>query len=141
MTKFDQRPVGIAEQFIKQCRDRDDLVDKTDRLIARGVGVTNIPTDLVASVKLYDIYGNELNGINVDLSKFRLTAAPDGGESTNEMEMILTEREGSDDFERLEEIVFTINAATTENITLRPSQYLVIKDIFVEIPDGIKLTL
>ena len=121
--------------------DLEDVADKTDRLIARGVGVTNIPTDLVASVKLYDIYGNELNGIDVDLSKFRLTAAPDGGESTNEMEMILTEREGSDDFERLEEIVFTINAATTENITLRPSQYLVIKDIFIEIPDGIKLTL
>lgn len=139
--KFNNLNIEYTDTIDNLLSDLEDVADKTDRLIARGVGVTNIPTDLVASVKLYDIYGNELNGIDVDLSKFRLTAAPDGGESTNEMEMILTEREGSDDFERLEEIVFTINAATTENITLRPSQYLVIKDIFVEIPDGIKLTL
>ena len=139
--KFNNLNIEYTDTIDNLLSDLEDVADKTDRLIARGVGVTNIPTDLVASVKLYDIYGNELNGINVDLSKFRLTAAPDGGESTNEMEMILTEREGSDDFERLEEIVFTINAATTENITLRPSQYLVIKDIFIEIPDGIKLTL
>lgn len=139
--KFNNLNIEYTDTIDNLLSDLEDVADKTDRLIARGVGVTNIPTDLVASVKLYDIYGNELNGIDVDLSKFRLTAAPDGGESTNEMEMILTEREGSDDFERLEEIVFTINAATTENITLRPSQYLVIKDIFIEIPDGIKLTL
>lgn len=139
--KFNNLNIEYTDTIDDLLSDLEDVADKTDRLIVRGVGVTNIPTDLVTSVKLYDINGNELDGIDVDLSKFRFTAAPDGEESTNELEMILTEREGSDDLERLETIVYFVNAASTENITLRPKQYLLVKDIFIEIPDGINLTL
>ena len=139
--KFNNLNIEYTDTIDNLLSDLEDVADKTDRLIVRGVGVTNIPTDLVASVELYDIYGNILNGIDVDLSKFRFDAAPDGVEATNNLELALTEREGSDDLERLEMIVFIINAASTENITLRPKQYLLIKDIFVEIPDGINMTL
>ena len=69
------------------------------------------------------------------------SAASEGDESINDLEIILTEIEGSDDLERLEKIVYTVNAVANDNMTLRPRQYLLIKDICVEIPEGINLEL
>ena len=77
--------------------------------------------------------------LNVD--KFKFKAAADGQESTNELELELTEMKGSDDLERLEKIVYTVTATSMSNVTLRPKQYLLVKNIFIEIPNGINLSL
>ena len=121
--------------------DLEDVADKTDKLVVRATGVSSIGADLVASVKLYDIMDNELKGIDVNLSKFMFSAASEGDVSINDLEIILTEIEGSDDLERLEKIVYTVSAVANDNMTLRPRQYLLIKDICVEIPEGINLEL
>ncbi len=139
--KFSNMNIEYTDNIDNLLSDLEDVADKTDRLIVRAVGVTNIPVDLEATVSLYDIDGHQLNGIDVNLDKFRFSAATNDAESTNELEIILTEKDGSDDLERLEKIVYTIYASSIDGITLKPKQYLVIKDILVEIPDGIKLTL
>ncbi len=139
--KFNNLSIEYTDSIDNLLSDLEDIADKTDRLIVRGIGVTDIPTNLSATVHLYDIDGNELDGIDVNVDNFRFNAAADGGESTNDLEILLTEQEGSNDLERLEKIVYNIHAASTENITLRPDQYLIIKEIFVEVPDGINITL
>lgn len=138
--KFNNIAIEYTDSIDGLLSDLEDVADKTDRIIVRATGVTNIPTDLKPAVKLYDIYGTELTGIDVNLDNFNFKAATEGTESVNELEIVLTEREGSNDFERLEKILFTIKADATGNIILRPRQYLLIKDIFVEIPDGISMT-
>ncbi len=138
--KFNNINIEYTDSIDELLSDLEDVADKTDRLIVKATGVTNIPTDMVTAVKLYDIYGEELNGIDVNVDKFRFKAAADGQESTNELELELTEKEGSDDLERLEKIVYTVTATSMSNVTLRPKQYLLVKNIFVEIPDGINLS-
>lgn len=139
--KFSNLNIEYRDSIDNLLEDLEDVADKTNRIIVRATGITDIPANLEASVALYDIAGNELTGIDTDVSKFKFTAAPDGQESTNELEITLTEHEGSNDLERLEKIVYTVFASSTDGITLRPHQFLYIKDIFVELPDGITLTL
>lgn len=139
--KFNNINIEYTDSIDELLSDLEDVADKTDRLIVKATGVTNIPTDMVTAVKLYDIYGEELNGIDVNVDKFRFKAAADGQESTNELELELTEKEGSDDLERLEKIVYTVTATSMSNVTLRPKQYLLVKNIFIEIPNGINLSL
>ena len=139
--KFNNLHIEYTDSIDDLLSDLEDVADKTNSIIVRATGITDIPTDLEASVVLYDINGNELTGIDVDLSKFKFTAAADGQKSTNDLEITLTEQEGSDDLERLEKIVYTVFATSTNGITLRPQQFLYIEDIFVELPEGITLTL
>lgn len=139
--KFNNINIEYTDSIDELLSDLEDVADKTDRLIVKATGVTNIPTDMVTAVKLYDIYGEELNGIDVNVDKFRFKAAADGQESTNELELELTEMKGSDDLERLEKIVYTVTATSMSNVTLRPKQYLLVKNIFIEIPNGINLSL
>lgn len=139
--KFNNLNIEYTDTIDNLLSDLEDVADKTDRLIVKATGVTNIPTDMVTAVKLYDIYGDELHGINVNVDKFKFKAAADGQESTNELELELTEMKGSDDLERLEKIVYTVTATSMSNVTLRPKQYLLVKNIFIEIPNGINLSL
>ena len=139
--KFNNLNIEYTDTIDNLLSDLEDVADKTDRLIVKATGVTNIPTDMVTAVKLYDIYGDELHGINVNVDKFKFKAAAGGQESTNELELELTEMEGSDDLERLEKIVYTVTATSMSNVTLRPKQYLLVKNIFIEIPNGINLSL
>ena len=139
--KFNNINIEYTDSIDELLSDLEDVADKTDRLIVKATGVTNIPTDMVTAVKLYDIYGDELHGINVNVDKFKFKAAADGQESTNELELELTEMKGSDDLERLEKIVYTVTATSMSNVTLRPKQYLLVKNIFIEIPNGINLSL
>ena len=139
--KFNNLSIEYTDTIDNLLSDLEDVADKTDRLIVKATGVTNIPTDMVTAVKLYDIYGDELHGINVNVDKFKFKAAAGGQESTNELELELTEMEGSDDLERLEKIVYTVTATSMSNVTLRPKQYLLVKNIFIEIPNGINLSL
>lgn len=139
--KFNNINIEYTDSIDELLSDLEDVADKTDRLIVKATGVTNIPTDMVTAVKLYDIYGDELYGINVNVDKFKFKAAAGGQESINELELELTEMEGSDDLERLEKIVYTVTATSMSNVTLRPKQYLLVKNIFIEIPNGINLSL
>lgn len=139
--KFNNLNIEYTDTIDNLLSDLEDVADKTDRLIVKATGVTNIPTDMVTAVKLYDIYGDELYGINVNVDKFKFKAAAGGQESINELELELTEMEGSDDLERLEKIVYTVTATSMSNVTLRPKQYLLVKNIFIEIPNGINLSL
>ncbi len=139
--RFKNLNIAYTDSITDLLSDLEDVADKTDKLVVKATGVSSIGADLVASVKLYDIMGDELTGIDVDLGKFRFASAVDGGESVNELEIVLTELDGSNDLERLEKIVYTVSAASGSNITLRPKQFLLIKDIFVEIPEGINLEL
>ena len=139
--RFNNLNIEYTDSITDLLSDLEDVADKTDKLVVRATGVSSIGADLVASVKLYDIMDNELKGIDVNLSKFMFSAASEGDESINDLEIILTEIEGSDDLERLEKIVYTVSAVANDNMTLRPRQYLLIKDICVEIPEGINLEL
>ena len=139
--RFNNLNIEYTDSITDLLSDLEDVADKTDKLVVRATGVSSIGPDLVASVKLYDIMDNELKGIDVNLSKFMFSAASEGDVSINDLEIILTEIEGSDDLERLEKIVYTVSAVANDNMTLRPRQYLLIKDICVEIPEGINLEL
>ena len=58
------------------------------------------------------------------------------------MKITLKVNNDSDDLERLEKIVYTINAANkVENISLSNKQYLLIKNIVAKIPNGITTEL
>jgi hypothetical protein len=123
--------------------DLKDVADKTNQVIVKGTGVTTIPAQLIAGVELFDINGNKLNGIDIDLSNFKFAPAVDGKESVNALQIILTEKDGSTDLERLEKIKYTIyaNSLDLNNVVLKPTQYIVIKDIVATIPNGIDVTL
>ena len=139
--RFNNLNIEYTDSITDLLSDLEDVADKTDKLVVKATGVSSIEADMVASVKLYDIMGNELTGIDVNLDNFMFSAATGGDESINDLEIVLTELEGSNDLERLEKIVYTVSAVASDNITLRPRQYLLIKDIFVEIPEGINLEL
>ena len=139
--RFKNLNIAYTDSITGLLSDLEDVADKTDKLVVKATGVSSIGADLEASVKLYDIMGDELTGIDVGLEKFWFAAAADGDESVNELEIILTEHDGSNDLERLEKIVYTISAVSGNNITLKPKQFLLIKDIFAEIPEGINLEL
>ena len=78
----------------------------------------------------------------MELSKFKFAPSVDGEESVSDLEIILTQKEGSHDLELLEKIKYTVEATSMQNgIKLKPVQYLQIKNILAKIPNGINLTL
>lgn len=140
--EFENLKIFYTDSITNLVSDLKDVSDKTDKIIVSAKGYSMIPTELMISVKLYDINENELNGINVELSKFKFAPSVDGEESVSDLEIILTQKEGSHDLELLEKIKYTVEATSMQNgIKLKPVQYLQIKNILAKIPNGINLTL
>lgn len=144
--RFSSLYIEYTDSIDNLLSDLEDVTDKTDCLIVTGTGITNIPVNMEASVRLFDYSGNEelTDSIDINLDNFRFVASTNDEETTNDLEISLTERVGSNALERLDKIIYTITSVNEEgssNVVLRPKQYLLIKDIFVEIPDGIKISL
>ena len=140
--EFDNLKIFYTDSITNLVSDLKDVSDKTNKIMVSAKGYSMIPTELMISVKLYDINENELKGINVELSKFKFAPSVDGKESVSDLEIILTQKEGSHDLELLEKIKYTVEAVSMQNgITLKPTQYLQIKNILAKIPNGINLTL
>lgn len=128
--------------------DLEDAAELTDKIILSMNAVSTIPVELIADIKLYDYYGNELKEINVtgtSRNKVTIKASPDGStETTTPLTITLEEPQGSDQLEELEKIVYTIKAASPSSdgeYILKSSQYLILKDGVAKVPNGLTLEL
>lgn len=140
--EFDNLKILYTDSITNLLSDLKDVSDKTDKIIVSAKGYSMIPAELMISVKLYDMNENELKGIDVELAKFKFAPSVDGKESVSDLEIILTQKEGSHDLELLEKIRYTVESVSIQKgITLKPTQYLQIKNILAKIPNGINLTL
>ncbi|MEG1765163.1 MAG: hypothetical protein RR254_00710 [Muribaculaceae bacterium] len=136
--------INYTDSIDNLVSDLKDVANKTNKIIVAATGVSTIPTDLEVSVKLFDKAGNELKGIDVELSKFKIIAAVGDKESLSPLEIILTEKVDSKDLELLDKILYTVKASSLDgktDIVLKPTQYLLIKDIVAKIPEGINVEL
>lgn len=142
--KFTNLAINYTDSIDNLLSDLKDISDKTNKIIVSASGVSTIPTELVLSVKVLDGNDKELNGIDVNLSKFKLSPSINGQESVSDVEIILTEKEGSHDLELLNKILYTVKATSLSgqsDIVLRPDQYIIIKKIVAKIPEGIDVKL
>lgn len=124
--------------------DLKDVSNKTNYIAVTAKALNTIPTELQISVKLHDINGNELNGIEVNLTKFIIAPATDGQGKESDLEIILKEKDNSKDLELLDKIVYTVSATALDgqtNLDLKPTQYLIIKNILAKLPKGLTITL
>lgn len=127
--------------------DLEDVADLTNKIILNVDAESTIPTELVASVKLYDSFGKELKQIKVTgTSENTLTIKahdPKNGNATvTPITLTIEELEGSTQLEDLEKLEYTIKAKNSkENIQLKSDQYLILKNGVAKIPNGITTEL
>lgn len=127
--------------------DLKDVADLTNKIILNVDAESTIPTELVASVKLYDSFGKELKQIKVTgTSENTLTIKahdPKNGNATvTPITLTIEELEGSTQLEDLEKLEYTIKAKNSkENIQLKSDQYLILKNGVAKIPNGITTEL
>ena len=128
---------GLADDLF----DVLDVVD-TKEIYVKATAETTIPANLQASVKLFDRSGNDISdGIKVDLKDFIIKGAENNEVKESPVTIKLTQvKDGY--LKRLDRIEYTVNADNANsNMSLRSDQYIVVKNINVVIPNGIKLTL
>ena len=128
---------GLADDLF----DVLDVVD-TKEIYVKATVETTIPANLQASVKLFDRSGNDISdGIKVDLKDFIIKGAENNEAKESPVTIKLTQvKDGY--LKRLDRIEYTVNADNVNsNMSLRSNQYIVVKNINVVIPNGIKLTL
>ena len=128
---------GLADDLF----DVLDVVD-TKEIYVKATAETTIPANLQASVKLFDRSGNDISdGIKVDLKDFIIKGAENNEAKESPVTIKLTQvKDGY--LKRLDRIEYTVNADNANsNMSLRSDQYIVVKNINVVIPNGIKLTL
>ena len=128
---------GLADDLF----DVLDVVD-TKEIYVKATAETTIPANLQASVKLFDRSGNDISdGIKVDLKDFIIKGAENNEAKESPVTIKLTQvKDGY--LKRLDRIEYTVNADNVNsNMSLRSNQYIVVKNIKVVIPNGIKLTL
>ena len=128
---------GLADDLF----DVLDVVD-TKEIYVKATAETTIPANLQASVKLFDRSGNDISdGIKVDLKDFIIKGAENNEAKESPVTIKLTQvKDGY--LKRLDRIEYTVNADNVNsNMSLRSNQYIVVKNINVVIPNGIKLTL
>lgn len=127
--------------------DLEDVADLTNKIILNVDAESTIPTELVASVKLYDSFGKELKQIKVTgTSENTLTIKahdPKNGNATvTPITLTIEELEGSTQLEDLEKLEYTIKAKNSkENIQLKSDQYLILKNGVAKMPNGITTEL
>ena len=125
---------GLADDLF----DVLDVVD-TKEIYVKATVETTIPANLQASVKLFDRSGNDISdGIKVDLKDFIIKGAENNEVKESPVTIKLTQvKDGY-----LKRLDRTVNADNVNsNMSLRSNQYIVVKNINVVIPNGIKLTL
>ncbi len=141
---FSNLDIVYEDEIDNLLSDLKDVADKTTKIIVTAQGLTTIPTQLEASVKMLGANGEELKGIEVQLNKFIIAPSTDGNEKSSDIEIVLIEKEGSNDLELLDKIKYTIKATSTQgqsNIVLKPSQYIIIQKIVANIPNGINVDI
>ena len=108
--------------------------------------ISTIPLELEASVELYDYNGSKLNGITVtgnENNKVFINASQNGQETTTHIILNIKESDGNNQLEKLDRIKYTIKAknAVNNDIVLKSSQYIVIKNAIAKLPKGISTEL
>ena len=138
---FEALSINYTDEITNLQEDLSDISDLTDEISIEADVESTIPVGLEISFKFFDYDGNELNEIHSD--NITIDAGGNNGDSTtSRMKITLKVNNDSDDLERLEKIVYTINAANkVENISLSNKQYLLIKNIVAKIPNGITTEL
>lgn len=138
---FEALSINYTDEITNLQEDLSDISDLTDEISIEADVESTIPVGLEISFKFFDYDGNELNEIHSN--NITIDAGGNNGDSTtSRMKINLKVNNDSDDLERLEKIVYTINAANkVENISLSNKQYLLIKNIVAKIPNGITTEL
>lgn len=120
-----------------------DVSDKVSKLKIKCDFETTIPVDMDGAVAFYDAKGNELKDIVADVTMFKVKASPDGvTPEISPVEFTITIKDGSNQLNELDLITYTVFAKSLDHdIQLNASQYLLMKNIKVHLPDGIKFKL
>ena len=126
--------------------DLEDVADLTNKIILNCDAVSTIPVDLEASVKLYDIYGNELDEIVVtgnDGNKVFINASKNGEPTTTPITLTIEELEGSTQLEQLEKLEYIIKAknAVGNDVVLKSSSAIIVKNGVAKLPNGVTTEL